>query len=76
MIEIKKKEGEAVGSFLFRFNKRVKQSGVLKEKRKRKNQTRTTNRNSRRKAAIYRTEKNSELSRTKKYGNESSRKNS
>lgn len=76
MIEIRKKEGETVGSFLFRFNKRIKQSGVLKEKRKRRYTKRNQNRNKRRGSALYRAEKEVQLTRERKYGGESSRKNS
>ena len=36
MIEVKKKEGESSSGLLFRFSKKVRQSGVLKEVRKRK----------------------------------------
>jgi ribosomal protein S21 len=75
MIEIKKKEGESVSSHLSRFSKKVKQSGVMKEMRKRKSLGRTKNKNARRKAAIYRTLKNTDISRTRKYGGETTRKN-
>lgn len=75
MIEIKKKEGESVSAHLSRFSKKVKQSGVMKEMRKRKNLTRGKNKNARRKAAIYRTKKNVDINRTRKYGGETTRKN-
>lgn len=68
MIDIRKKEGETTGSFLFRFNKKVKRSGVLKEVRKRKHRTRSQNRNKRRASAIYRVAKEGEIHREKKYG--------
>lgn len=36
MIDIKKKDGESPNSMIFRFIKKVQQSGVLKEAKKRK----------------------------------------
>lgn len=74
MIEIRKKEGETVGSFLFRFNKRIKHSGVLKEMRKRKNRRRVENDTKRHATALYRVEKQTAIQHERRYGNESSRK--
>lgn len=74
MIDLKKKEGESVNAFLFRFNKKVKQSGVLKEVKKRRFTNRSQNRNKRRSAALYRETKKKKLEQEKKYGY-SSRKN-
>lgn len=68
MIEVKKKEGEPTGSFLFRFNKKVKRSGVMKEVRKRKHRPRVQNKNKRRASAIYRVTKEKELNKEKKFG--------
>ncbi len=76
MIEVRKKEGETPGSFLFRFGKRVKQSGVLKEVRKRKHRGRSQNRAKRRASALYREKRAQEFKRAKKYGSEPSRKTS
>ena len=67
-IEVNKKEGENVGSFLYRFNKRIKQSGILKEARKRRFKQREENRGKRRKAALYRKGKEVEMERKKKLG--------
>jgi ribosomal protein S21 len=76
MIEARKKEGENVGAFIFRFNKKVKQSGIMKEIKKRKFTTRNVNRNKRRSAALYRVSKMKSLSQSKKYGNTPGNKNS
>ena len=54
MLEIRKKEGESTGSFLYRFGKRVKQSGILKEVKKRRFKGRAVNRRKVRLAALYR----------------------
>ena len=74
MIEVTKKEKENVGPFVFRFNKRVKQSGVQKEARKRRYTKRTQNRNKRRASALYRIKKRGTLEYAKKYGNEPTKK--
>ncbi len=68
MLEIRKKEGESVGSFLYRFGKRVKQSGILKEVKKRRFKGRVVNRRKVRLAALYRKDKQAEIARLKKYG--------
>lgn len=78
MIESKKKEGESVNSLLFRFNKRVKHSGVMKEMKKRRFKDRTVNKNKRRRTALYKVSKKEELKQARKYGDNavSHRKNS
>ncbi|MCP6719971.1 MAG: 30S ribosomal protein S21 [Patescibacteria group bacterium] len=67
-IEIKKKEGESLGSFLYRFNKRIRQSGILKEAKKRRFHSRNVNRNKRRASALYRIQKKKQVARQRKYG--------
>lgn len=68
MIDIKKKEGESSNSLLFRFSKKVRQSGVLAEVRKRRFRARPVNRLKRRVSAVYRTAKKAEMARMKKLG--------
>ena len=67
-IEITKKEGENTGSFLFRFSKRVRQSGIMKESKRRRFKERPENRGRRRKRAIYRKGMEQEIELKKKYG--------
>ncbi|MDI6734279.1 MAG: 30S ribosomal protein S21 [Patescibacteria group bacterium] len=67
-IEIKKKEGENLNSYLYRFNKKVQQSGLVKEVRRRQFRNRSVNKNKRRLAALYRLDKKEEFGRLKKYG--------
>lgn len=67
-IEIKRKEGEPVPSLLYRFTKKVRQSGVLLEARRRRFQRRSTNRGKRRLSALYRGKKRAEFARLKKLG--------
>lgn len=68
MLEIRKKERETPASLLFRFTRRVRQSGVLLEARKRRFTDRIDNRNKRRRSAIYRATKRTEHARLKKLG--------
>lgn len=68
MIEVRKKEGEPPQSAMFRFTKKVRQSGVLAETRKRRFKARPLNRRKRRLSAVYRAGKRTELARLKKLG--------
>lgn len=67
-VEVKRKEGESSASLLFRFTKRVRQSGVLVETRKRRFEKRLGNRRERRLSALYRAKKAKEIARLKKLG--------
>lgn len=67
-MEVRKRKNENAGSFLYRFSKRVQQSGVLKEVKKRRAHTRPVNRRKRRLAALYKANKKEEIARMKKYG--------
>lgn len=68
MIEVKKKEGESSQSLLFRFTKRVRQSGVLTEARGRRFRDRNVNKRKIRLSAQYRAEKKAEMLRKKRLG--------
>ena len=70
MIRLKKKEGESVNAFIYRFGKRVKRSGILKEVRKRRFQERPENKTKRRLGALYRAKKEKELKQQRKYGHD------
>lgn len=67
-IEVRKKEGESAAALLFRFSKRIKRSGVLKEARKRRFRARGGSRLRRRLSAKHREEKRKEVERMKKLG--------
>ncbi len=67
-LDIKKREGETPASFLFRFNKRVQRSGLVKEVRKRQFKSRTPNKTKRRSAALYRNSKQRTIAKERKYG--------
>lgn len=68
MIEVKKKDGETSTAMLFRFTKKIRQSGVMKEVRKRRFHGRPQNKRQRALAAKYRTVKQKEISDLRKLG--------
>jgi ribosomal protein S21 len=68
MIEVRKKERETSSSLLFRFMKRVKRSGVLKEAKRRRFYDRATSRRDRRLSALHRAHKKEEFVRMRKMG--------
>lgn len=67
-IKVKRKEGETHSSLLFRFGKRIQQSGVLKEAKKRRFRSRPQNRAKRLVSALYREKKRAELEKMRKMG--------
>jgi ribosomal protein S21 len=67
-LQIRRKEGESLNSFLFRFSKKVQQSGLVKEVKKRQFHYRAANWRKRRLSALYRLKKKGELLRLKRYG--------
>jgi len=67
-MEIRKREKESVPSLLYRFNLRVKQSGILREVKKRRFHQRTTNCRRQRLAALYRETKKKEIAKSRKLG--------
>jgi len=67
-MQVRKKEGETIGSLLYRFSKKVQQSGVLKEAKRRRFHGRPKNRNKKRLAALYRARKQEEVAKAKKLG--------
>lgn len=67
-MEVRRRKNENVGSFLYRFSKRIQQSGVLKEVKKRRVTTRPQNRTKRRLSALYRMNKKEQIAKSKKYG--------
>ncbi|OGY62924.1 MAG: hypothetical protein A2745_02650 [Candidatus Harrisonbacteria bacterium RIFCSPHIGHO2_01_FULL_44_13] len=67
-MEVKKRAGESTSSLLYRFSKRVQQSGILRESKKRRSYHRPINRNKRRLSALHREQKRKEFERAKKLG--------
>ena len=68
MITVRKKEGETGSALLFRFSKKIKQSGVLKEAKKRRFRNRPVSRLRRQASAKHREAKKVEYQQMKKLG--------
>ncbi|HNW96707.1 MAG TPA: hypothetical protein PLQ44_02990 [Candidatus Paceibacterota bacterium] len=67
-IEAKRKQDEPINSFLYRFNKMVQQSGVLKQAKGGRFRAIEPNRNRRRTSAIYRAQLKKQIQYMKKSG--------
>lgn len=67
-IKVRKREGESVNTLLYRFNKRVQQSGLVREVRKRQFRKRVVNRRKRKDSALYRKDKEAVMARERKLG--------
>lgn len=67
-IEVKKRDGENTNALLYRFNRKIKESGIMKTLKKKRFRSRTNNRSKRRAAALYRASKEKEIVRQKKWG--------
>lgn len=67
-MKLTRKQGESNSAFLYRFSKKIQQSGVLREAKKRKHKSRPTSKRQKRISAIYRAGKMKETERAKKMG--------
>ena len=68
MVKVTKKDGESGSALMFRFSKKIKQSGVLKEAKKRRFRARPNNKRKVRLSAIHRDAKKKEMVRLRKMG--------
>ncbi len=68
MLEIKRRPGESVSTFLHRFSKRVRESGILREAKKRRYQERPISKSKRKASAIHRAKKLKEFEKKKREG--------
>ncbi len=68
MVKVTKKDGESGSALMFRFSKKIKQSGVLKEAKKRRFRARPSNKRKVRLSAIHRDAKKKEMVRLRKMG--------
>ena len=66
-MEIKRREGESVSAFLYRFSKSMKRSGILRESKKRRYHRRPVTKTKRRASALYREQKKKELDKLNKF---------
>ena len=67
-IEVKRKEGESPNALLFRFSKKVKQSGLMKEGKRRRFYARPASKRARRLSAQHREQKKKNIERLKRLG--------
>lgn len=67
-MQVKRKENESAGSFIYRFTKKVQQSGVLIEARKRRFRNRPKSRLKMKEAALYREARRIEVAKENKLG--------
>ena len=67
-IRVNKRKGENFSSLIFRFNRKIKRSGILREAKKKMYFRRPINKNQRRKSALYREEKKREIEKLRRYG--------
>ena len=67
-MEIKRREGESISAFLYRFSKKIRQSGILREAKKRKYRHRPVSKSKKRSSALYREQKKKEVEKAKKMG--------
>ena len=67
-IKVKKRGGESVSSFIYRFTKRVQHAGVLREAKRRRFHKRDVSRTKQKVSALYRVVKKKETERMKKLG--------
>jgi len=65
---VKKKEGESGNSLIYRFTKRIQQSGVLRESKKRRFTSRRPNATKIKESKLYRLGKTAEIERSRRLG--------
>ncbi len=65
-MDMKRREGESASAFLYRFTKKVRQSGILMEAKKRRFRTRPASKLKKRLSALYRAGKTREAERARK----------
>ncbi|OHB20173.1 MAG: hypothetical protein A2939_00825 [Parcubacteria group bacterium RIFCSPLOWO2_01_FULL_48_18] len=68
MVEVKRKEGESISSLIYRFSRRVQQSGVVLDVKKRRFRKRPPNRLKIKLSALHRLGKRIEFEKKRKLG--------
>ena len=68
MVEVRKKEGESMSGMMYRFTKKIQQSGVLREAKKRRFHQRGTSRLKRKLSALHKASKKKEMEKMRKLG--------
>ncbi|MEE8131756.1 MAG: 30S ribosomal protein S21 [Candidatus Paceibacterota bacterium] len=67
-MQLKRKQGESTSAFLYRFSKKMQQSGILREAKKRRHKDRKISKRQKRLSAIHRVKKRKEVEMAKKMG--------
>ena len=67
-MELKRREGESVGAFIYRFNKKIQRSGVLREAKKRRFRGRPDSKLKKKLSALHREVKRKETKKLAKLG--------
>ncbi|MEK7193929.1 MAG: 30S ribosomal protein S21 [Patescibacteria group bacterium] len=67
-MEIKRRQGESISAFLYRFSKKVQRSGILREAKKRKFRGRAISKTKRKASALHREFKKREFEKERKMG--------
>ncbi|MBI1838747.1 MAG: 30S ribosomal protein S21 [Candidatus Colwellbacteria bacterium] len=67
-VTIRKKDGESPNALIYRFGKKIQQSGVLREVKKRRFTKRRVTKNKRRQSALYKAKKAVELKKARRMG--------
>lgn len=67
-IGVKKRIGESFNAVLYRFNKKLRRGGILREARKRRFHERPQSKVKRRESALHREQKTEEFKQARRYG--------
>ncbi len=67
-IKVKRRKGDNSNSLLYRFNRKIKRSGILREAKKHMYYERPPSKNQKRKSALYREKKKKEIEKLTRYG--------
>jgi ribosomal protein S21 len=65
---VRKKEGESVNSLIYRFTKKVQQSGILREYKKRRFTSRRPNFTKIKQSKLYKLKRTADIERARKLG--------
>lgn len=68
MLEVKKKDGESASSLIYRFSKKIQQSGVMKEAKGRRYKDRAKSKLKRKVSALHKAKRKIEMDRARKWG--------
>ncbi|PIZ44791.1 hypothetical protein COY31_01780 [Candidatus Wolfebacteria bacterium CG_4_10_14_0_2_um_filter_39_18] len=67
-MEVKRREGEPTNAFIYRFSKKIRRSGILREAKKRKFKTRPESKLKKKLSALHREKKKKEIAKARKMG--------